>query len=342
MIKKILVILFLNIFILSNVDVKANQNATWVAMVKHKDKKIFYASDNKIEINSKQKAINNATSKCWFDPNHKEGDWPSENCLVVYAKKITSDYDKEKKEFERKKIFKKATKEANKKWISENKQYYLDRFNKKLYEYESLISSLEINRKDLSIKLIDLKKFNLEVKEKIKDTFDVINNDNRKIKSIKMEIVKNEDLYLSSDADFLTYENKIKKIKEINFQDSDNFRALKRLIYNANKSKIAANFIGTKALRISGITIKQEKIGFIQEFDSFANRDLEFKSEENNIDKLSNGIEKNIKNINEYILKPIDNLFILDDDLLIDDGYNYLFMGHQFYSLYKLVNHTID
>ena len=60
-----------------------NKAAQWVAIVKHKKKNIKYISDNKIEINTKEKAINNAKSKCWFDPKHKVGDWPYSNCRVI-------------------------------------------------------------------------------------------------------------------------------------------------------------------------------------------------------------------------------------------------------------------
>ena len=78
---------------------KANSLGKWVAMVKHKEKNTFYSSDDKKEINTKEKAINNAISKCWFDPNHKLGDWPSENCIVVYAKNTNSTNEQEVNNF---------------------------------------------------------------------------------------------------------------------------------------------------------------------------------------------------------------------------------------------------
>ena len=79
----------------------------WVAVIEHKVKKLIYTSDKLPEINTKQKAINNATSKCWFDKKHKAGDWPSENCQIVsventdkkstfITKKTTKDKKKEK------------------------------------------------------------------------------------------------------------------------------------------------------------------------------------------------------------------------------------------------------
>jgi hypothetical protein len=87
--------------------------------------------------------------------------------------------------------------------------------------------------------------------------------------------------------------------------------------------------------------LKQAKIGFIQEFNRIKNKDLGSRREENTIDKLTNDIEKRIENINEFILKPVDDLFILDDELLTGNNYNYLFTGNQFYSLYKLINHIV-
>ena len=83
----------------SIVNEEGNQIGKWVAMVKHKEKNTFYSSDDKKEINTKEKAINNAISKCWFDPNHKPGDWPSENCIVVYAKNSNSTNEKKDNNF---------------------------------------------------------------------------------------------------------------------------------------------------------------------------------------------------------------------------------------------------
>ena len=78
---------------------KKNNFAKWVAIFEHKEKNIFYTSDNKIEINTREKAINNATSKCWFDPNHKVGDWPSENCEMISVKNINSLDENENNKF---------------------------------------------------------------------------------------------------------------------------------------------------------------------------------------------------------------------------------------------------
>ena len=91
----------------------------WVAVIEHKAKKLIYTSDKLPAINTKQKAINNATSKCWFDWRHKEGDWPSENCQIVSVKntdkKSTFITKKTKKD-------KKKEKELTKKLITKKKK----------------------------------------------------------------------------------------------------------------------------------------------------------------------------------------------------------------------------
>ena len=375
---------------------KIDQKATWIAIVEHKEKKLFYTSDNSSEINTKQKAINNATSKCWFDPKHKEGDWPSENCKVISTKNTNSN-NKEKNnsswraEFKHPKsnntfiatnvltkqkaikialdkcyvfVTKKLDKvgyndcyllkafnqgldsinsEINDKWISENKQNYIDEFNKKLDEYESLILTLESKKNTVTNEFEKLKLINSEAKESIRIAFVSINIANQKIKSIKNEIEKNEKLYLLSDTDLLAYKNPLIKITGINFKRSRNYLLLKNIIKKGKVSKKAVNFIGSDGFEYKGVTLKQAKIGFIQDFNRIKNKDLGSGSKivEININKLTNDIEQRIEDIDKFILKPVDNLFILDDELLTRNNYNYLFMGNEFYSLYKLINHII-
>jgi len=87
---------------------------SWSAVVEHKQKKIFYESNLK---SSKQLAINDAISKCWFDWRHKEGDWPSENCVLIstnnnekkssYITKKSKDDQKKEKDLSKKIITKK-------------------------------------------------------------------------------------------------------------------------------------------------------------------------------------------------------------------------------------------
>jgi len=234
-----------------------------------------------------------------------------------------------------------ANSEINDKWISENKQNYINEFNKKLDEYESLILTHESKKNKVTNEFEKLKLINSEAKNNIINVFDTINTSNPEIKSIKKELKKNEKLYLLSDTDLLAYKNPLKKITGIDFKRSKNYLLLKNIIKKGKKSKKATNFIGTDEFVINGVTLKQAKIGFIQEFNRIKNKDLESRREENAIDKLTNDIEKRIENINEFILKPVDNLFILDDELLTGNNYNYLFMGNQFYSLYKLINHIV-
>ena len=328
--KKFLVIFFLSLSLLFNTNTKADQNATWVAVVEHKKKKLFYTSDNTSEINTKQKAINNATSKCWFDPKHKEGDWPSENCIVISAKNA----DSNNAAAEKAKAYAdmNALKKLNEQWIVENKQKYIDEFKEKLNEYKSLISRIEIKRNELTNQFETLEKINSGAKQKITNAFDTINTANLKIKSIKKEITKNEKLYLLSDTDLMDYNNLLKKISEIKFEY---YNSLKKLIKKAKQSSKKKHFVGYKFL--TGV----KNAGFIEEFKIIKSQDLGSNSVENNIDKLTNDIDQKIKDIDKFILKPVDNLFILDDELLTGNNYNYLFMGNQFYSLYKLINHIV-
>ena len=373
---------------------KIDQKATWVAVVKHKEKKISYTSDNTLEINTKQEAINNATSKCWFDPNHKEGDWPSENCIVISVKNTDTNNKEENNsgwlaEFKHPKsnntfiatnvstkqkainialdkcyvfVTKKLDKvgyndcyllkainqgldsinsEINDKWISENKQNYINEFNMKLDEYDSLILNLNTKRNKVTNEFEKLKLINSQAKNDVINAFDTINASNQEIKYIKAELIKNKKIYLLSDTDLLTYENQLKIITNINFKKFKNYIILNDIIKRSKKSKKAANFIGTNDLEFAEVTLKLVKIGFIQEFNNIKKKDLGSNSEENNIDKLTSDIDKRLENINEFILKPVDDLFILDDELLTGNNYNYLFTGNQFYSLYKLINHIV-
>ncbi|MDA7480343.1 caspase family protein [Candidatus Pelagibacter ubique] len=62
-----------------------NTKELWHAIIIHKTKINIYRSDINSKINTKDKAINNAKSKCWFDPKYTSGDWPSENCVIYYV-----------------------------------------------------------------------------------------------------------------------------------------------------------------------------------------------------------------------------------------------------------------
>ena len=86
-------------YLIKKETTQKNNLAKWVAIFEHKQKNIFYTSDNKVEINTRENAINNAKSKCWFDPNHKVGDWPSENCEMISVKNINSLDENENNKF---------------------------------------------------------------------------------------------------------------------------------------------------------------------------------------------------------------------------------------------------
>ena len=243
----------------SNAD-NENNYSTWIAVVEHEEKKLFYSSDNKKEVNTREKAINNAISKCWFDPNHKEGDWPSENCKVVSVKKNNNSNNenntvfwqaeskhpknnqtfivtnistrKEAVNLVMKKCYKFVTNvlkkigyndcflsrsfsvnksyqdittkpeeihERNQQWISANKQTYIDLFNKKLNEYETVITELNIKRDKLKIKVLEFEEMTSDINNDINYTIEgLTNKTNEKTKTLINEISENQKKYLSS------------------------------------------------------------------------------------------------------------------------------------------------
>lgn len=393
-------------YLIKKETTKKNNLAKWVAVVEHKEKKIFYSSDNKKEMNTREKAVNNAISKCWFDPNHKPGDWPSENCKVVSTKKInnlnnedSNNYfwiaefkhprsdkafistknskrglavkdamkkcykfvtrvlqkvgyndcflarsysvgknyldDKAKKEkserakkekYERvKKARQVAEKEGNEQWISDNKQNYLDQFNKKLNEYEEIIRKIENRRVKLQTKVINLKTLVSNNNIKVGNTINGLKNtDDRKIIELKKSIIKNKKIYLSSSK-LNNYKLRLEYIEKIKFDDYQNYKFIKRLIVNANKSNKATDFVGK-----DGFTIKlpkilggkekkltSNKIGFIKEFSNIRNRNLglTFNSDKKILDKLNNDIENQTANIIKYVVDPINTITLLDEEL---------------------------
>ena len=109
---------------ISKIDDK-NDLGAWTAVVEHKEKNIFYTSKTK---SLKQDAINDAISQCWFDWRHKEGDWPSENCVTISVKnkEITSSFitkkDKKKKKGYITKKDKKKKKDLSKKLITKKEK----------------------------------------------------------------------------------------------------------------------------------------------------------------------------------------------------------------------------
>ena len=161
-------------YLIKKETTKKNNLVKWVAIFKHKEKNIFYTSDNKLEINTREKAINNAKSKCWFDPNHKVGDWPSENCEMISVKNINSLDENENNKFPwtaqsthpktyklfvatnlstkkkainlaMKKCYVFVTKELNK--VGYNDCFLLQAFNTKLKSEKKIITAAELEKR---------------------------------------------------------------------------------------------------------------------------------------------------------------------------------------------------
>ena len=379
---------------------KKNNLAKWVAIFEHKEKNIFYTSDNKIEINTREKAINNATSKCWFDPNHKVGDWPSENCEMISVKNINSLDENENNKFPwtaqfthpktyklfvatnlstkkkainlaMKKCYDFVTKElkkvgyndcfllqafstnsknekiiitetelekrkaeaakrkaeeykrrqalekGNEQWISENKQNYLDQFTGKLNEYNEIILKLTNKRDKLINKISEYEMLSSAAKEKANNIVDDIANiKNKEVKNLRDKIRKDNEKYLSN-TNLDEYRYRFEYIEKMNFKNYQRYLTLENLIKRALRSKIAANFVGTDGITVLGIKVRQDKIGFIQEFKNLEKKDLglEFISDEKIIIKLINDIDNQINNINIYVLEPAQTLKLLDEEL---------------------------
>jgi hypothetical protein len=415
----------------NTVTVKNNKAAEWVAIVKHKKKNTKYTSDNKIEINTKEKAINNAKSKCWFDPKHKVGDWPYSNCRVVsvettnssnisktnkypwnavskhpksseiftatnlstkqkavnlamkkcylfvtrklgkvgyndcslvdvYSKNLISvkevktEEEKKKREREEKlaKAKAEALNEANSQWISKNKQSYIDTFNKKLSEYEIIISKLQEKRNTVNVKILDFEKLYSESIKEVEYTFeDLKNKTDPDIKKIRNNIRENKKLYLSK-SNLEYYKDKLSKIELIKFNDYSRYKTLKNLIKRAEKSKKATDFVGIKGHEIKlpkilggeKMKLTSNKIGFIQEFKIIKDKDLgyTFKLDQRNLDQLLKDINNHTQNINNLILKPIYDLKILDEKLSKRNFYLNFFKQNPFYKFYQLLNTFVE
>ena len=224
---------------------------------------------------------------------------------------------KEDEEAERIRIaneLKANTTKGNNQWISENKQDYLDKFNKKLDEYKSVIKELTKKRNKLITKISDFKTLSSETKDIVDIAIDDLENtSNQEIKDLRTEIRKNKKIYLL-DSDLKQYQSDLKIIKKINFKKYERYLTLEDLIERADKSNKAANFVGKDGVKIFGIKFTQNKIGYIQEFRNIEDKGLASGSveDEKDIDKLNNDIDKHAENINEYVLNPVEKLTNLD------------------------------
>jgi len=207
------------------------------------------------------------------------------------------------------------TTKGNNQWISENKQDYIDKFNKKLDEYKSAIKELTKKRNKLITKISDFKILSSETKDLVDIAIDDLENTtNPEIKELRTEIRKNKKIYLL-DSDLKQYQSDLNIIKKINFEKYKRYETLKDLINRASNSKKAKNFVGKDGITMLGIKFTQNKIGYIQEFRNVKDKDLASGSveDEKDIDKLHNDIDKHIENINEYILNPVEKLTTLDN-----------------------------
>ena len=103
----------------------------------------------------------------------------------------------------------------------------------------------------------------------------------------------------------------------MNFKNYERYLTLENLIKRASRSKIAANFVGTDGITVLGIKLRQNKIGFIQEFNNLEKKDLgpEFISDEKIINKLIDDIDNQINSINQHVLEPVQTLKLLDEEL---------------------------
>jgi len=399
---------------------KANSLDKWVAMVKHKEKNTFYSSDDKKEINTKEKAINNAISKCWFDTNHKPGDWPSENCIVVYAKNTNSTNEQKDNNFpwnavsnhpkstnsfiatnlstkkkavnlamkkcyifvtqklakvgyndcflsnvystnadqekilndKEKKAKQEALNEGNEKWISANKQNYIDQFNKKLNEYQIVIDRLDNERKKLKPRIDEHKKLIQKTALDIKLAFDDLrNSENLEIIAIKNDIENDQKNYLDNSINRDFY----KRFLKINLKDFEsyvNFKNLEKLINRAKQSKKATDFVGkdgfsftiSKNLGGNKITLTSDKIGFIQEFKNIKNMKLGSGSDEdlNDFIKFNKEVDDQNKLINELIINEIVQLKKLDQEITLlnknKSFYSNIYKQNILYKSLNLVN----
>ena len=397
-----------------------NKAAQWVAIVKHKKKNTKYTSDNKIEIDTKEKAINNAKSKCWFDPKHIVGDWPYSNCRVVsvestnlsnisktnkypwnaeskhpksteifkatnlstkkkavnlamkkcylfvtrtlgkvgyndcsltnvYSKNLVSVEEEAQRE---KEAVTRTLLKANEKWITQNKQDYIDTFNKKLNEYEIVIAKLQEKRKFINTKVLDTEKLYLSKTEEIENSIEnIVNVSNKEIKQLLSTIRVNKVLHLSN-SNLEYYKDKIKNFNKVKFKDYTNYKSLKNLIIQATRSNNITDFVGKDGFEIKLPKIlggKKKKltgdtIGFIQEFKNIKDKDLgyTFKLDQKNLDQLIKDIDNNTQSINNLILKPINDLKILDDKLSKRNFYLNFFKQNPFYKFYQLLNTFVE
>ena len=233
--------------------------------------------------------------------------------------------DAEKKRIaDEKKAIKKAKNEAltegNEQWISKNKQDYLDDFNKKLEEYETVISKLKAKRNELIIKVAEFETLQLEATEKVENTIDdLVNTANQEIKELRSEI-RQEKKNLLKPSDLQAYKDELEKIEKIKFDDYARYKTLKSLIKKAKRSNKAKDFVGKSGYEITlpkiagggKIKLTSKKIGFIQEFKNIEKKELDSSSDLEKIKKLSKKVEDHTNNLDQFI-QQVSTLTALDE-----------------------------
>ena len=217
-----------------------------------------------------------------------------------------------------------AIKKGNEKWISENKQKYLDQFKQKKSEYLKIIRSLEDDRNNLNNYLKELKiKFD-EADEEIEIAFDDLANINAEIKNKKKEIRENKKIFLSKVI-IESIDKELKRINKINFEKYGNYVKLNKIIKKADSSNSAKAFVGKEGFEVKlpkllgGKTFFEpgKKLGLIEQFEDIKDKSLGsgYKSDSSSIKELEKEIKKAEYDINEFILSPVNELIAYDNAL---------------------------
>ena len=235
------------------------------------------------------------------------------------AKKKADDEKRKKK-----KARKDAEKKGNDKWISENKDNYLDDFKAKFSEYSKKIQKFEDKRKNLNNIFNDYKNLFDKTNEDIEIAYDSLANINKEIRDLKKEIRENKKIYLS-EVTLENFEDRLKEINSINFKKYDNYLKLKKIIDKAEKSNTAKDFVGKDGYEIKwpkllgggSKKITSDKLGFIEKFEDLQNKSLGSGSNTDfsNIDELMLDISQKTIDIDEFILMPVKELVAYDNSL---------------------------
>lgn len=214
-----------------------------------------------------------------------------------------------------------AEKEASNKWISENKQIYLEEFNALFSVFKNNIEDLKNERKKLNQLFKEYKELIKNTEEEIDIAFDdLINIQDDEVKNLKTKIRENKNTFLSNDAIEIA-EKDVNEINQIKFSYS-NYKKLEDIILKAEKSKLAGDFIGKDKLEYEAlgkiyVSNKGPKVGLIKKFKDIENQLLgSFYSKHiKMLNDLRNKLQLNIKDIQQYILEPVDQIKALDEEL---------------------------